>query len=105
MSLDYSEDVASVTSVHFGVLSPDRIRQMSVCEIYRHIGSQTTEGTFNKVHFCFTAWNPTKKDQNTTYELEKSQAGLFCLKANSVLSLNGQAHAKEGENTYSKLHL
>lgn len=45
MSLDYSEDVASVTSVHFGVLSPDRIRQISVCEIYRHIGSQTTEGT------------------------------------------------------------
>jgi DNA-directed RNA polymerase II subunit RPB1 len=45
MSLDYSEDVASVTSVHFGVLSPERIRQMSVCEIYRHIGSQTTEGT------------------------------------------------------------
>ena len=45
MIQDYNEDVATVTSVHFGVLSPERMRQLSVCEIYRPIGSQTLEGT------------------------------------------------------------
>ena len=45
---------------------------------------------------------PQKTTKNSTYELVNSRAGLFCPKANSVLSLKGQAHAKEGGNMHTK---
>lgn len=42
----YSEDVGTITKVIFGILSPDRIKLKSVCEIYKHITSyKNLEGT------------------------------------------------------------
>lgn len=43
---DYSEMVGQVKKVVFGILSPERIRQMSVCEVYKHITNlKNVEGT------------------------------------------------------------
>jgi len=42
---DYNEDVGTVTSVDFGIMSPQRIRQFSVCEVYRQINNSQVEGT------------------------------------------------------------
>lgn len=43
---EYDEDVALITKVTFGILSPERIKQKSVCEIYKHITSfNNLEGT------------------------------------------------------------
>lgn len=43
---EYSEDVGTVNQVTFGILSPERIKQKSVCEIYKHITSyKNLEGT------------------------------------------------------------
>lgn len=44
--LDYNEDVGTVSKVIFGILSPERIKQKAVCEIYKHITSyKNLEGT------------------------------------------------------------
>src|SRR5580692_6325494 len=43
---EYNEDVGTVSKVSFGILSPERIKQKSVCEIYKHITNQKNlEGT------------------------------------------------------------
>lgn len=43
---DYDEFVGTVKSVTFGILSPERIKGMSVCEIYNHITNmKSPEGT------------------------------------------------------------
>jgi DNA-directed RNA polymerase beta' subunit len=42
----YSEDVGTISRVTFGILSPQRIKEKSVCEIYKHITShKNLEGT------------------------------------------------------------
>lgn len=42
----YGANVGQVKKVKFGILSPERIKQKSVCEIYKHItGSGDKEGT------------------------------------------------------------
>jgi DNA-directed RNA polymerase II subunit RPB1 len=43
---DYTEDVGTVNKVVFGILSPERIKEKSVCEIYKHITNlKNLEGT------------------------------------------------------------
>ena len=43
---DYSEMVGQVKHVVFGILSPERIKQKAVCEIYRHVtNTKNYEGT------------------------------------------------------------
>ena len=43
---EYSEDVRTIVKVSFGILSPERIKQKAVCEIYKHITSyKNLEGT------------------------------------------------------------
>jgi DNA-directed RNA polymerase II subunit RPB1 len=43
---EYNEDVGTITRVTFGILSPERIKQKAVCEIYKHItNSNHKEGT------------------------------------------------------------
>jgi DNA-directed RNA polymerase beta' subunit len=42
----YGEEVGTISKVTFGILSPERIKQKSVCEIYKHItSSKNLEGT------------------------------------------------------------
>lgn len=46
--LVYDETVGIITRVIFGILSPERIKEKSVCEIYKHITSQKNlEGTLS----------------------------------------------------------
>lgn len=43
---EYGSNVGQVKKVKFGILSPQRIKQKSVCEIYKHItGTNDKEGT------------------------------------------------------------
>ncbi len=45
-NFEYNEDVGTVSRVTFGILSPERIKQKAVCEIYKHITShKNLEGT------------------------------------------------------------
>jgi len=44
--IEYTEEVSRVTSVKMGILSPQRILEQSVCEVYNHITSpDQVEGT------------------------------------------------------------
>lgn len=46
--LNYDETVGIVSRVSFGILSPERIKEKAVCEIYKHITSQKNlEGTLS----------------------------------------------------------
>lgn len=57
---EYDESVSQVKSVTFGILSPERIKKMSVCEIYKHITSpKNLEGTLMDQRL-----GPTERGQN-----------------------------------------
>ncbi|MHB1952872.1 MAG: hypothetical protein ACYCOU_03905 [Sulfobacillus sp.] len=44
-TIGFNDKVRRVTAVHFGILSPQRILEQSVCEVYRPINYQDPSGT------------------------------------------------------------
>ena len=105
---EYDETVSQVSGVRFGILSPERIKKMSVCEIYKHITNiKNLEGTLmdnrmgptERGRDCPTCGYSYKECpghfghlvlakpviQVQYYELIIKLLGCFCLRCSSIL--------------------